>query len=203
MIRTCLLAAGLALSGVAAQAAGVVGYQFDIFGNDTNVPNMTLLNTSATETITSLSMTIGATNFNFDAVYFLAPSPGGTISVTQGDGNASGGTRVDQFIVGFTSLDPTETAGWRVDVDIDNRNTVENFRTVFFHNGASPNSVVSVTFSDGTILSQTLADQGLASDDRFTFSQSLNPAAVPLPAGLPLAATGLAALGLIRRRRRG
>lgn len=203
MIKTIALAAGLAVSGVAAQAAGVVGYQFDIFGNDTNVPNMTLQNNSAIETITGLSMTIGATNYNFDAVYFLAPSPGGTIGVVQGDGNASGGTRVDQFVVSFTSLDPSETAAWRVDVDIDNANTVENFRTVFFHNGASPNSVLSVTFSDGTVLSQTLADQGSATDDRFTYTQSQSPAAVPLPAGLPLAATGLAALGLIRRRRRG
>lgn len=80
------------------------------------------------------------------------------------------------------------------------RGRIEDYRDVFFNNGdQTPNSVLTVGFSDLVVFDLTLPDD--IERDFYVFSQSVG-AAVPVPAALPLAATGLALFGWIGWRRR-
>ena len=59
---------------------------------------------------------------------------------------------------------------FQVDVDPDSFDAGADYRTVLFNNGPAANSVITVGFSDGTVLTQTIPDA--AFQDPYTFTQS-------------------------------
>lgn len=193
--KNILAAAGVTVvAGVPAFGA-TVGFDLTISGDD-NVPTFNLTNTSTAADLTSFAFTIGDTSRNFDEIYTITTSAG-TSSLTFGSTNQSG-ARTDSFEISFTGLGVSQTACWDVDVDIDSSNTVENFASVFFNNGAAPNSVVTVGFSTGNIIDFTLPD-GVAP---YSYSQSSDTSVVPVPPAMPLLAGGLGVMGLMGWRRR-
>ena len=207
-MKKILMTTALSLAATASQAATLgfnltISNLLDTNNSMTNVPLMTLVNTSDTALLQQFTLTIGNTAYNYDALYVFEPTPDGTMTLTQGDmdpANAGGNSqRVDVGVIDFTSFDPGETAKWRVDVDIDNSDTIVDYRTVLFNNGNGPNSEFSALFSDGTVLS-IVADDQTASNTSFTFSAS-QTTPVPVPAALPLLLAGLGGFAILRRRR--
>lgn len=195
------LAAGVAMAGA---AHAVTGYTLVLGGNtDNNIPDFVLTNDSDTALITDFNVTIGNTAFNFDNLTIISSPAGGSSTVNTGS-TANGGSspigRTDVFDVSFSSFDPGDSATFTNDIDPDDSNTVVDFRDVFFNNGVAPNSVITVSFSDTTVLSLTMPDAGdLAS---YTFTQSDAIGAVPVPAALPLMAAGVGVFGLMGWRRK-
>lgn len=207
MLRKALLTTAFCLATTASQAA-TLGFELTISnlldgnGSTTNVPLMTLENTSSSALLTRFTMTIGDTGFNYDAIYFFNPSPGGTMTLIAGDmdsadagGNAA---RVDTGIIDFTSFDPGETADWRVDIDVDTSDTLEDYRTVLFNNGAAtPNAAFSATFDTGAVLTVVATDLP-ATQTSYTFA-AVQP--IPVPAALPMLMAGVGGLAFLRRRK--
>ncbi len=71
-----------------------------------------------------------------------------------------------------------------MDFDPDSSNASnEDFRHILFNNGALNNAVLTVGFSDGTTLTQTLPDDVVKTD--YLFSGSNAAAAVPNPRAGP------------------
>ena len=204
--RTAALAAAATLAAGAANAL-TIGFSLMLSG-DANVPTFALTNTSTRAAIESFDFTIGDVTRNFDAVTLLEAPAGGTSallfgSATQGGSSATGG-RTDNFTIGFTGFAPGLTSRFTTDVDRDDVNSLENYRVRFFNNGEAPNSVITVLYDTGSILTLALPDQTTQLTS-FTFAQSVEVAPIPLPAGLSL--LGGALFGLVvasrRRRRRG
>lgn len=206
ILASTLLFLGLTSGG--AQAA-TIGYQLTIRGPNFDQPIFNILNTSSDALINSLVFTIGDTTHNFDRFFrstnVILPTGGG-ITLNYGD-FVNGGNlippdfgRYNRFELGFTGFDPGEVAQVQGEIDPDNFNQNLDFRTVFFNNGAAPNSVVTVGFSDGSFLSMGLADQ-TAGQASYVFAQMQTLAAVPLPASALFLGAGLLGLGLMRRRR--
>lgn len=196
-----LAAVGIAALGLAtASRAQVVGYTLVIGGN-TNAPTLTLTNDAAGGiTLTSIVLTIGDTTRNFDAI--LNENVGATgIAFTRiAPSDGDGGLRSDFLEYTFTGFDSSETFQFDADVDIDNSNTIEDYRVVLFNNGAAANAVLTVNFGNGNTLTQTVADQtpGLSA---YTFSQS---AVAPEPGTLALLGLGaLPIASMVIRRRSG
>ena len=204
-MRMTALAAALMLASGTASAA-TTGFRLVISGNDQNIPTLTLTNISTTALLTQFSMTIGDTSRNFDEIYTITAPAGGSATLTAGSSSQSANNsatgRTNTFSVNFSGFDPSEFARWDVDIDIDNQNTFEDYRRVFFNNGTAPNSLVSALFSDGRTVDLTLPDRANnLSSYRFTAATQVS--AVPVPAALPLLATALGALGFASRRRKG
>jgi len=143
------------------------GYQLQIASNPTpgwewHVPVFTLTNTSTNPwaDILSFKFTIGDTAYNFDhlGVEGRDPLPSFTTDLN-GDGaygwstpdHVDASVRSDdvQFLQ-FTGFDPGDVFTYMSDIDADSAGsgigTVEDFRNVFWNNGASPNSEITVTF---------------------------------------------------------
>lgn len=151
--------------------AEFVGYQFDISG-DLNAPTFDLTNTSDAAEITSLNFTIGDTTSNFDAV--LNEVTGG-ISFTLNTPDAVNNLLdSDNINIDFTSgFNPAAVFQFDADVDFDATSDLSDFTSVFFNNSAAPNSVISVSFSDGSVLSQTLPESPtIGPGNLVSFSQS-------------------------------
>ena len=204
-MRMTALAAALMLASGTASAA-TTGFTLVISGNDQNIPTLSLTNISTTAMLTEFSMTIGDTSRNFDQIYTITAPAGGSATLIGGSssqsGNNSASGRTNAFSINFSGFDPSEFARWDVDVDIDNDNTVEDYRSVFFNNGTAQNSLVSALFSDGRTVDLTLPD-GANDLSSYTFTAATQVSAVPVPAALPLLATALGALGFASRRRNG
>lgn len=210
-IGALALALALAAPGVAAAGTITAGWSLTISGN-TNVPTFTLQNTSgAGVLLTQFSITIGDTSRHFDLNDSVLTSPpaGGTMSLAPGFG-VSAPNRADEAILTFTGFDPGDVAVWTLDLDLDPAsNSVQNYRTVMFNNGAAPNAVgtatfVSAQFKGPVVVGLTLPD-GATTDTSYTFTASQEVAvplaAVPVPPALPLLAAALGLFGVVARRR--
>ncbi|MEC9434913.1 MAG: VPLPA-CTERM sorting domain-containing protein [Pseudomonadota bacterium] len=199
-MRHTLIGLGFVLATAAPAAAlGIsTGYTLEIDGS-TNVPVFQLTNDSTSATLDSFSFSIGDTAYNFDYAQSIGADVG-TMGFTLDTGDTlNGGARTDLLAFTLTGFDPGEVFGFETDIDPDNSNVTVDFRDVFFNNGAAPNSVISVAFSDGVTFEYTLPDAAELSS--YTFSQSVSD--VPLPAAAPLLGAGLAGLAFFARRRRG
>lgn len=215
------------LSPASVQAVPIVGYSLQIsegvFGSSggtlmaaaqalaaRDVPLFTLVNTSTEASITQFSVTIGDTNYNFDAVTFTH-APGGPQVTSFSPDSGQGGAKAEVATLNFSSFTPNRTFNFRTDIDPDNGNFLANFRQVF---GGSTLAKVTVTFSDRSVLTNVLsqfANGAFGSIHRCESLTSLPPvsqqqtAVVPEPSGLLLALFGASAFGIAvcyRRRHR-
>ncbi len=111
-----------------------------IDGN-TNTPTFTVTNNSPNLEITGFNFTIGNTAYEFDGrdVTLTAPPGVGIAIVTP-----LGDVRTNNFLVGLSGFGPGESVKIRIDVDTDGQNDGVGNPSVFFNNGAAPNSVATV-----------------------------------------------------------
>ncbi len=194
-ITKSLLGFGLSVAVFGTAQAYPVGAQLDIIGDspfDTNVPGFTLSNlSSSTLDIIGFNLTIGNTAFNFDDAGSNYPT---SLNYSVIHNNTGSGGRADNISLSFVGFNPGELYGFYADVDVDSSNTTRNFQTVLFNNGTTPNSVFSVTFSNGGVLSMTLPENplpiGTADNVNNTYRFTLT-GNVPVPGTLLLLAAGM------------
>jgi hypothetical protein len=177
------------------------GFELTIDGSDSfNAPLIELENTRTDDVaLERFGMTIGDMAYNFDRI----TDPDDTdkalskVDIEQGD-FPDDVNRVNKFLLKFDpALTQKQSISWIVDIDEDDQNTNENFRSVLFNNGAEKdNAVATAYFGDGTELSLELPN-GQTGLDSYNYS-----AVMPLPAALPLFAGGLAGVAFVARRRR-
>ncbi len=162
-----------------------------------------LTNTSpGSAEINGLILTIGDTAYNYDLVHSAQAEvdTGATLTPTLVEGDtANGGPRTDLLRYTFTGFEGSDRFRFGIDIDIDDANTTEDFRTVLFNNGAAENATVVVTFADGPqtgILTLTLPD-GTPGEAGYNFTAE--GTTVPEPLSLTLVGSTLL-LGAILRR---
>jgi hypothetical protein len=174
IIRIAFLAAAIGGSAVpqTALALPIVGYSLQVSEGITgggggplmasaqliaarDMPLFTLTNTSTDALITQFSITIGDLAYNFDAVTFNQLPTGPQVTSFTPD-KVQGGAKSDVLSLSFTNFAASQAFAFRGDIDRDSDNglALTNFRTVL--TGATP-SVVTVKFSDGSTLTNTLA----------------------------------------------
>lgn len=139
------LAAGLLFGLAATQAAraDVSDLLFTVrIEGDTNVPTIFVTNNSPNLEITRFEFTVGDIGKNFDGTtQDVTAPPGGTAVRTEPVLNL----RSDKVAFNLTNFGPGETFSFKVDIDTDGGDTVENFNNVFFNNGNAANSVATVS----------------------------------------------------------
>ena len=173
--------------------AQAIGYVLDVFGN-TNVPTFELINTSDSANIESFSMTIGDTSRNFD--FATVTGSTGITFMQNGPDTVDDGVRSNLVDFTFSSgFAPGSTFSFDADLDVDNSNTAEDYRSVMFNNGGAPNSIIEVEFFGELTLSQEMPDASFLSS--YSFSQS---EVIPGPAIAPLVFGLVAAFVTVRRR---
>lgn len=205
--------AGLPLSASAATLAAQMELRFgpsSLGGGGWNVPRLVLTNQSDAAQIVGATVTIGDVRFNFDgggvpgaSSAFFASAPGiDAVVQTLGDashtGNGAPGRSWDALGYAFAGFDPGEAFSFDVDVDPDSTNgqTAALANRVMVNNGPVANAVLSVVFSDGTVLSGAFRDGPADATSYFA-----NVSGTPVPAPPAAALLPLGAL-LLRRRRR-
>ncbi|WP_372784445.1 PEPxxWA-CTERM sorting domain-containing protein [Phenylobacterium sp.] len=207
IISSAIAASLLVLGASAANAA--TGFTLDIntLSNGTpDTPLFTLRNTSDTASLTSFSLNFAPNPNNIDrAISFTRLDDGAPqiqFTVTSPD-ESDGGTRADGLFMTFTGFDarnPDEGLRFQVDFDPDSSNSSNSdFRNILFNNGAFNNAVLTVGFSDGTTLTQTMPDDAIKTDYVFTGS---NAGGVPEPASWALMIAGFGGVGVALRSRR-
>jgi hypothetical protein len=184
---TGVVAVGVGIGGSAKAAS--LGYTLEISPNPSssfNIPFFKLSNDSNVASITEFDITIGDTTRNFDAV-FSESSFGALVSNLNAPDRIDDGLRPDNTNYTFTGFTPGEFFRFAVDLDQDNPpdgiGTFEDFRNVLFDlNGSdsSDNSLITVRFDDGSILSDNLPDFSATPDNIYTFSQSFQTS-IPEP----------------------
>ena len=204
---TATLFAGASVLLATPAMASTVG--FDLTINDPvfnsasglqNVPDFQLTNTTDPSLgiqITSFDMTIGDTSFNYDFVRIenvVTDSGDALVSNLLTVGTVNNGVGDDILSYTFSGFDAGDVFQFEVDVDPDTGGPWADFRNALFPNGS-----VSVTFSNGAVLSQDFTNAN-SSDTSFQFD---SVAVVPLPATLPLLLpAGLFGGAVLRRARR-
>lgn len=144
-------------------ALGVYSYELQISPNPTSgwewhVPMFTLTNTSTNNlaVLTSFEFTIGDENFNFDHLGLQVHNnlPAFTTDLNN-DGSYFNYTpdqegnniRSDFIFFEFTGFDKGDVFTFVSDVDVDQNNSIEDFRQIFWNNGEAPNSEITATFA--------------------------------------------------------
>lgn len=135
--------------------------------------------------LTGLSLTIGDTQYLFDEIYlsreqFIGGDGTQAATLDLGD-RVQDGAGTDLFQYSFTNFAPGVTFRGQWDIDNDNGTFDVDSRTVLFNNGAAPNAVLGLTFSDGSAASYTFPD--LPIEDSYSLT-------IPGPASLVLATAG-------------
>ena len=130
-IRTLFAGLVLGLAAAFSARADVSDLLFTVkLEGDTNVPTIVVTNNSPNLEITRFDLTIGNTAKNFDgAEQTVTAPPGGTAVRTQ----PLGGFRSDVVSFALTGFGPGETFTFKVDIDTDGFNDVQNFNNVFLH----------------------------------------------------------------------
>jgi hypothetical protein len=125
---------------------------------DTNVPTVTITNNSPTLEFNQCVLLLGDLSKHFD---------GNTVSVTAPVGGTAAqvypiaGIRSDYAHIVLSGFGPGKTFSFQVDIDMDSTtapDTVEDFRSVFFNNGGTNNSAVTM-YSGPRSVTLTLDDR--------------------------------------------
>ncbi|MBK1641048.1 hypothetical protein CKO12_03970 [Chromatium okenii] len=197
-ITKSLLGLGLTVAVFGTAQAYPVGAQLEItgssvvgsYGHTLNVSGWTLSNlASSSLDIVGFDFTIGDTTRHFDNEDSVYPTSG-NYTVTRNSGSTD---RVDNISLSFNGFNRTESYLFSVDIDSDAvYDQWDTFNTVLFNNGSAPNSVFSVTFSNGGVLSMILPESPVAVIDgnKSTYKFTLT-GNVPLPGTLLLLAAGM------------
>lgn len=204
-----LLATSLAAAPVHALPAWDLFFGPGDMQNNFNVPKITLTNASTTgEQIVEFRMSVGHPDFIFDFVADLSSNPAGRAANVATEALTGAtlmvGDRInhvgafDEVAWSFTDFTPGEALVFEIDVDPRVGGPTADARTILFDNGAHPNAVVLVRFSDGSTDTFLLPDAG-APSAAYSFGGS-GPFVVPEPSVATLIAVGLAALSRVRRR---
>lgn len=164
----------LLLTGIFSFAhAATIGFTFTLSGN-TNIPTMTFINNADSLNITNISFSIGDPSRHFDLDNGSLPTSQNGITGVYG---ATTG-RVDVITVATSGFSSGKSFAFTSDVDVDPaQNVAQDYRDVFFNNGAAANSVASVTFSDNSTLQIVLTDEA----DEASYSFSTSDTTVPEP----------------------
>lgn len=187
-----------------------VGFELRI-GGGSNAPIFHLINQSTSASITRFAISIGDPAYNYDdfAIKSLTTATYTSASVDE----SNGGVRSDLLAFDFSDFGPGQAFRVKADIDVDDQASVEDYNQILFQlggNDASNNALVSVDFSDGTLLSDNLPDFDSKPDGSYIFALSRSipddgggpTPAIPLPpafwAGLTLLG-GLGAVGLVRK----
>jgi hypothetical protein len=145
------------------------GYELQMMTNTTpgwtwHVPVFTLTNTStnAWAKVTSLEITVGDTQYNFDHLGVLTRKPVGDLPPRfTSDLNSDGSyfnqlpdyqdavLRSDFIHFDFSGFDNGDVFTFISDIDVDGPGigSVEDLRTILWNNGQYPNSEITVTFA--------------------------------------------------------
>ncbi len=137
------------LTGVTIEIAGDVNAV-----NPTNKPIFKVTNNSSTAEITSLSITIGNTDFHFGTIAqtyqeVIEIDPGNDLSFTPPN---IGPARLDEVAFSFTGFNPNDRFRFQADMDQDAepQNVNLDFQTILFGNGTNvSNAVITAGFSNG------------------------------------------------------
>jgi hypothetical protein len=153
--RTLFAGLLLGLAAASSARADVSDLLFTVkIEGDTNVPTISVTNNSPNLEITRFDFTIGDTGMNFDGnTQDVTHPPGGNASRIQ----PLAGFRSDVVSFVLSGFGPGETFTFKVDLDRDGFDSVENFNTTFFNNGATANSVATV-WAGAASASRTLDD---------------------------------------------
>jgi hypothetical protein len=130
--------------------------------------------------LTGFDITIGDITRNFDSTTSESTF-GALVANLNTPDRLDDAVRTDNVNYSFTGFTPGEFFQFAADIDSDTGNTGEDFRNVLFDlNGSdsSDNSLVTVTFDDGNVLSGNLPDFSATLDDVYTFRQSID---IPAP----------------------
>ncbi len=150
----------------AAQQAFSFEVTLDSFRASDSVFRVYVRNWSRGVSISSVELSVGNTDKNFDAAWsFYHPNVASHKVVTP-DEDPGGEVRDDRFIVNFSGFDPNEFAYWYV--DIDNNDSPSDPRRILFNNGDKTNAILSVTGSNGETVNITLPD-GPAGQSSYVF----------------------------------
>ena len=144
---------GLASASIARADVSDLLFTVKIEG-DTNVPTIVVTNNSPNLEITRFDFTIGNTAKNFDGSEQTVTAPPGGSAVRA---LPLGATRSDVVTFGLSNFGPGETFSFKIDIDTDGSNDVQNFNNVFFNNGSAPNSVATV-YAGAASATRTLDD---------------------------------------------